>query len=77
MPKEKADYRTNILRIEAMFPGDGMLTVSQVAKWLKTDRHKVANLIKSGKLAAVEIGLGKKNSIYRVAVEALARFSAA
>lgn len=75
MPREKLDYRTNIARIGEMFPGEGMLTVSEVARWLKVDRHKVTGLIRNGRLPAVEVGFGKKNSIYRVAVEALARFS--
>ena len=75
MAKEKADYRTNILRIEEMFPGEGMLTVAQVAKWLKVDRHKVTALIEGGRLTAVNVGFGRKNSLWRVAVESLARFS--
>lgn len=75
MAREKEDYRTNLARIEMMFPGEGMLTVSQAAKWLKVDRHKVTGLIISRRLPAVDVGLGKKNSSYRISVEALARFS--
>ena len=75
MPREKTDYRTNLMRIETMFPDEGMLTVSQAARWLKVDRHKVTNLIERGKLAAVDVGLGKKNASYRISVESLARFS--
>lgn len=76
MPREKLDYRTNIARLGEMFPGEGMLTVSEAARWLKIDRQKVTALIRKGRLPAVEVGLGKKNSVYRIAVEALARFSA-
>lgn len=75
MAREKADYRTNLLRIEGMFPGEGMLTVSQVAKWLKCDRHKVTALIGRGRLTAVNIGSGRQNASWRVSVESLARFS--
>lgn len=75
MAREKEDYRTNLARIETMFPGEGMLTVSQAARWLKVDRHKVTALIEARRLQAVNVGLGKKNSSYRIAVESLARFS--
>lgn len=75
MAREKADYRANIVRIEEMFPGDGMLTVAQAAKWLKCDRHKVTSLITRGRLAAVNVSSGKRNSVWRVSVESLARFS--
>ena len=75
MAREKADYRANIVRIEEMFPGEGMLTVSQAAKWLKVDRHKVTALIEHGRLVGVSVGVGKKNKTWRVSVEALARFS--
>ena len=75
MARERCDFRANIVRIEEMFPGEGMLTVSQAAKWLKVDRHKVASLIERGKIAAVNVGTGKQKASWRVSVEALARFS--
>ncbi|MBQ2876975.1 MAG: helix-turn-helix domain-containing protein [Clostridia bacterium] len=75
MAREKNDYRGNIIRIENMFPGEGMLTVTQAAKWLRCDRHKVAALIERGRLTAVNIGSGKERAIWRVPVESLARFS--
>ena len=75
MPKEKTDYRANIANIKAMFPGVGALTVDQVAKWLSIDRRTVKLLIQRrySPLPAVDIGVGK-NRVYRVSVEALARF---
>lgn len=77
MAREKADYRTNIERIQEMFPGDGMLTVVDVARWLKVDRRTVTALIERRRdpLPAVDIGAGGRNKAYRVSVEALARFS--
>ncbi len=77
MAREKADYRTNLLRINEMFPGAGMLTVEEVASWLKVERRTVTALIERYRnpLPAVDVGAGKKNKIYRVSVEALARFS--
>ena len=75
MAREKADFRANVVRIEEMFPGEGMLTVSQAAKWLKVDRHKVAALIERGRIEAVNVSIGKQRAAWRVSVEALARFS--
>ena len=76
MPREKMDYRANIMNIREMFPNAGMLTVPQVADWLQVDRRTVAVLIQRRKdpLPAVNVGSDKKK-IYRVSVEALARFS--
>lgn len=76
MAREKIDYRSNIASIREMFPGAGMLTVPQVAGWLQVDRRTVAGLIQRRRdpLPAVNIGSEKKK-IYRVSVEALARFS--
>lgn len=75
MPREKEDYRANLSRLREEFPNDGMLTVEQVAKWLKVDRHTVTALIKKKRLPAVDVGLGRYNAKYRVSVESLARFS--
>ena len=75
MAREKADYRANLSRIVEMFQDAGMLTVSEAARWLKCDRHKVTALIERGRLTAVNVGLGKENAAWRVSVESLARFS--
>ena len=76
MAREKIDYRSNIASIREKFPDAGMLTVPQVANWLQVDRRTVAGLIqrKQDPLPAVNVGSEKKK-IYRVSVEALARFS--
>ena len=76
MAREKTDYRANIANIREMFPGAGMLSVPQVADWLRVDRRTVAGLIQRRRdpLPAVNVGSDKKK-IYRVSVEALARFS--
>lgn len=76
MAREKIDYRANIASIREKFPGAGMLTVPQVADWLQVDRRTVTTLIQRRRdpLPAVDIG-GGKNRVYRVSVEALARFS--
>lgn len=75
MPKEKTDYRANIANIKEMFPNAGALTVEQVAKWMSVDRRTVKLLIQRryNSLPAIDIGVGK-NKVYRVSVEALARF---
>lgn len=75
MPREKADYRANIENIRDMFPGVGALTVDEVAKWLSVDKRTVKSIIerRGNPLPAVNIG-GGKNKVYRVSVEALARF---
>ena len=75
MPREKTDYRANIANIKEMFPDVGALTVDQAAKWLSVDRRTIKSLIQRryNPLPAVDIGVGK-NKIYRVSVEALARF---
>ena len=77
MAREKADYRTNLARINEMFEGEGMLTVADVARWLKVERRTVTALIERrvDPLPAVNIGKGHKNKAYRISVEALARFS--
>ena len=74
MGRERKDYRSNITMISDMFPGSGMLTVAEVASFLKCDRHTVTAMIDNGKLPAVNISTGKKgNARDRVSVEALAR----
>ena len=77
MGREKRDYRANIASIREMFPDVGMLSVVQVAKWMSVDRRTVTALIerKVDPLLAIDVGAGSKNRIYRVSVEALARFS--
>ena len=77
MAREKTDYRANLSRLHESFPGRGMLTVAEVASWLSVDRRTVTFLIERYKnpLPAVDVSMGKKNKVYRVSVEALARFS--
>lgn len=76
MAREKTDYRANIANIREMFPDVGALTVEQTAKWLSVDKRTVKALIERYRnpLPAVDIGNGK-NKVYRISVEALARFS--
>jgi excisionase family DNA binding protein len=73
MGREKQDYRANLARVTE-FSEDGVLTVGEVARFLKIDRHTVTALIERGRLTGVNVGLGKKNAIYRVSAESLARF---
>jgi hypothetical protein len=76
MGREKKDYRANIASIREMFPDVGMLTVPQVATWMSVDRRTVTAMIERRRdpLVAVDVGNGKKNKVYRVSIEALARF---
>lgn len=75
MPREKQDYRANIMNIREVYPDVGALTVLQAAKWLNCDRRTVVSLIERRRdaLPAVNVGTGK-NKNYRISVEALARF---
>ena len=77
MAREKADYRTNIARINESFPGRGMLTVDEAASWLSVTRKTLTALIERrvNPLPAVNIGKSSKYKTYRLSVEALARFS--
>ena len=77
MGREKEDYRANLASIEEKFPGIKMLTVDQVAEWLQVNRRTVTHIIEKPRspLVAVDVSCGKKNKIYRVSVEALARYS--
>lgn len=74
MAREKIDYRENLARLREYTDGQIVLTVSEVARFLKIDRHKVAKLIQSGKLGAVDVSASSKNASWRVSVEALARY---
>lgn len=76
MGREKKDYRANIASIREMFPDVGMLTVPQVARWMSVDRRTVTAMIERRRdpLVAVDVGSGRKNKVYRVSIEALARF---
>ena len=73
MAREKLDFRANIARINELYPNSGTLTVTEVAGFLKCDRHSVTELIKKRKLTAVNSSSGGKNAIWRISVEALAR----
>lgn len=73
MAREKLDYRANLARIKE-YSEDNVLTVREVAQFLKIDRHTVTSLIERGRLVGVNVGLGKKKAIYRVSAESLARF---
>ena len=41
MPREKADYRDLLDRLDAAFPGKEMLTKAEVAEWLGVGRNTV------------------------------------
>ena len=75
MAREKMDYRSNISKLKEDFPGVGALTVKQVAQWLSCDVRTVKAVIERRRdpLVAVDVGNGK-NKVYRVSIEALARF---
>lgn len=73
MAREKLDYRANLARIKE-YSEDIVLTVQEVARFLKVDRHTVTHLIETRKLVGVNVSNGKKNAIWRVSAESLARF---
>ena len=76
MPREKVDFRANIANIREAFPGVGALSVEQAAQWLGVNRRTIVGMIERrvNPLPAANVSLGKKNKVYRVSVEALARF---
>jgi hypothetical protein len=75
MGREKIDYRANIANIKEAYPGVGALSVLQVASWLGVDRRTVTSMIerRHDPLPAVDVGNGNLK-VYRVSIEALARF---
>ena len=75
MARERLDYRANIANIKEAYPGVGALSVLQVASWLGVDRRTVTSMIerKRDPLPAVDVGSGKLR-VYRISIEALARF---
>lgn len=76
MAREKIDFRANIANIREAFPGVGALSVGQAAQWLGVDKRTIVAMIERrvNPLPAANVSLGKKNKVYRVSVEALARF---
>jgi excisionase family DNA binding protein len=76
MGREKLNYRANIANIRDAFPGVGALSVAQAAQWLGVDKRTIVAMIERrvNPLPAANVSLGKKNKVYRVSVEALARF---
>ena len=72
--REKDLYRENLMMLREAFPHRNTLTVNEVADWLSVTRRTVEYLIEKNRLPAINVGKGKYN-IYRVTLEALARFS--
>jgi excisionase family DNA binding protein len=54
-----------------------MLTIASVAELLSTSTDHVLGLIHSGRLPAVNIGMGKVKPRWRVSVDALEQFTTA
>lgn len=73
--REKDGYRENLEIICEAFPNKKMLTVSEVAKYMSCHRSTIINLIETGKLVAINVGVGKYN-VYRVPIREVARLSA-
>ena len=73
MAREKLDYRANLARIKDFCDGD-VLTVQEVARFLKVGRHTATRLIETRRIVGVNISAGKKNASWRVSAESLARF---
>ena len=70
--REKQGYREVIADIKSTF-NVGMLSIQQTAKYLNCDAKTVRRLIEGKKLPAIDLSV-KKNKLYRVPVETLARF---
>ncbi|MFC1764558.1 helix-turn-helix domain-containing protein [Planctomycetota bacterium] len=59
---------------ESLTTDEQVLTVSEVSSQLKVSEEQVRTLIRQGKLAAINVGSGKKRPLYRIPQEALTNF---
>ena len=57
MPREKENFREQYMVISEAFNGKPLLNVSEVARWLRMDRHAVAKRFKfkDGRISAVQL----------------------
>ncbi len=57
MPREKENFREQYIVISEAFNGKPLLNVSEVARWLRMDRHAVAKRFKfkDGRISAVQL----------------------
>lgn len=57
MPREKENFREQLAVINEAFNGKPLLNMSEVAKWLHMDRHRVAKrfTFKNGRISAVQL----------------------
>ncbi|MHC4204046.1 MAG: helix-turn-helix domain-containing protein [Planctomycetota bacterium] len=51
---------------EAIFTGDKLLTPSQAADYLAVTPEQIRNLIRRGRLSAINVGTGTKRPLYRI-----------
>lgn len=68
---EHASPRPSHPRIE-----HSILKVEEVAKWLRVTNEQVSCLIRTGQLAAVNVGSGTKRPLYRIKPDAVDEFLA-
>ena len=72
--RESEGFRETIADIRGFFGMEVQtLTVDQVAKYLNCNRGTVTRLIEKKRLQAADIGSGKYG-VYRISIQALARF---
>lgn len=57
MPREKENFREQLAVINEAFNGKPLLNASEVAKWLRMDRHRVTKrfTFKNGRISAVQL----------------------
>ena len=70
--RENRGYREVMSDIRSTF-NVGMLNIQQTAQYLNCDAKTVRRLIEGKKLPAIDLSI-KKNKLYRVPIETLARF---
>lgn len=57
MPREKENFREQLAVINEAFDGKPYLNASEVARWLRMDRHRVAKrfTFKNGRISSVQL----------------------
>lgn len=59
---------------KANFTGDKLLTPGQAADYLAVTPEQIRNLIRRGRLSAINVGAGTKRPLYRIRRHALEDF---
>ena len=64
----------NNQKSKANFSGEKLLTPNQAADYLAVTPEQIRNLIRRGRLSAINVGTGSKRPLYRIRRQALEDF---